>query len=108
MPSHDPPALFARSLGRDGLVFTDFFIQLTRQTLEMAVAPAAGSAPLASLSGSAAPTSEKKAIPWLALPGYSLFVELYAPLLQAPICRYLSSDYVPACDPPPPPLVCSE
>jgi len=60
----DPSWLY--SLGRDGLVYTDFFLNYTRQVLEMAVCP----------------NGEKKQIPWLALPGYQLFLELYTPLLQ--------------------------
>jgi len=64
----DPSWLY--SLGRDGLIFVDFFLQFTRQVLEVAT----------DTNGQGG-IGEKKEIPWLSLPGYSLFVELYAPLL---------------------------
>lgn len=65
----DPSWLY--SLGRDGLVFTEFFLAYTRQVLECATVKADASG-----------VSERKSIPWLALPGYPLFLELYTPLLQ--------------------------
>lgn len=52
------------------MIFVEFFLQLTRQVLEVAK----------EANGQGA-IGEKKDIPWLSLPGYSLFVELYAPLL---------------------------
>eukprot|EP00615_Pteridomonas_danica_P000065 CAMPEP_0114334254 /NCGR_PEP_ID=MMETSP0101-20121206/4255_1 /TAXON_ID=38822 ORGANISM="Pteridomonas danica, Strain PT" /NCGR_SAMPLE_ID=MMETSP0101 /ASSEMBLY_ACC=CAM_ASM_000211 /LENGTH=1079 /DNA_ID=CAMNT_0001465457 /DNA_START=321 /DNA_END=3560 /DNA_ORIENTATION=+ len=64
----DPSWLY--SLGRDGLIFIDFFLQLTRQVLEIATDSTIN-----------ANLGEKKQIPWLSLPGYSLFAELYSPLL---------------------------
>lgn len=63
------------SLGRDGLVFTEFFLNYTRQVLEMAVCP----------------DGEKKRIPWLALPGYPLFLELYTPLLHLALLDSVSA-----------------